>query len=636
MKIATFDLETNQLEINDTLRLHCVVVKEHATGNTARFTSDRNVAPGLPFIDLIPYLNQFDILIGHNCIDFDFPVLKHIFGWEFKGIVYDTLIISRLQNPGRITPPNCPNKAGPHSVEAWGWRLGRGKVEYEDWKHFTPELMHRCAEDVEIQHMIWNALAEERKKSGHRWLPAIRLTCKLFQHLKRQSEYGFPFDRTAATASIRLLERWRDRIDRAVADKLPMLCEPLETRLNGTYNWVKKPFTKSGQYAAITERWLNGFDVGYQPIVSGPFSRISFRSLDLESNQEVKDFFLSLGWEPKEWNLDKDGNRRSPKLSKDEDFEGMTGGLGKLLARRFQIKHRISNIEGLMKHVRPDGRISTTYTGLTPTARLKHSVVVNIPGEDAFFGKYMRALFTAKEGWKLVGVDSKGNQIRQLAARMGDPEFSHAVLHGTKEGGDDLHSLNQRKAKVANRTLAKNFFYGFIFGAGDAKIGKVIGQSTAAGKALKEEYLNGLPKLRDLIQDLQGQWRATAKQKYNPKYGRMELADGYIIGIDGRPIFIDSEHKALNYALQSDEAIQMALAYCWFHSQMEKRGYQYYRDWGMLIWYHDEYQLECRPEIVEEAKALAEESIAEAGRILKINIEHAGDAKDGFTWRETH
>jgi DNA polymerase I-like protein with 3'-5' exonuclease and polymerase domains len=106
--------------------------------------------------------------------------------------------------------------------------------------------------------------------------------------------------------------------------------------------------------------------------------------------------------------------------------------------------------------------------------------------------------------------------------------------------------------------------------------------------------------------------------------------------LDGRQIQIEKEHTILVYLLQSDEAIQMAAAYCWFQIQMEKRGYEYGKDYGMLIWMHDEYQFECKPEIVEYSSRLAKDSISWAGRFYKIRCPHEGEIKIGNNWKETH
>ncbi|MGJ8839522.1 hypothetical protein AB9H28_24425, partial [Salmonella enterica subsp. enterica serovar Kentucky] len=85
-------------------------------------------------------------------------------------------------------------KAGPHSIEAWGYRLGRGKPEHEDWSQFSPEMLHRCSEDVEIQYLTMLELHKEGKANN--WTDAYNLTFKLFEILQLQEEYGWLADRT--------------------------------------------------------------------------------------------------------------------------------------------------------------------------------------------------------------------------------------------------------------------------------------------------------------------------------------------------------------------------------------------------------------------------------------------------------
>jgi len=80
----------------------------------------------------------------------------------------------------------------------------------------------------------------------------------------------------------------------------------------------------------------------------------------------------------------------------------------------------------------------------------------------------------------------------------------------------------------------------------------------------------------------------------------------------------------------------MAAAYCWFHTQMARRGYRWGTDYGTVIWMHDEYQFECRKSISKEAAHIACESIAWAGRFYNMGIEHEGESKIGKNWFETH
>lgn len=579
------------------------------------------------------YLDQFDRIVGHNIIGYDLPVFKHKFKWEFKGVIRDSLVISRLCFPN-IDPPKGVS-AGPHSVEAWGVRFGRHKPEHEDWTRFSPEMLHRCSEDNEIQTLLYEKCLEEIKAKN--WEAGIALACRVAWLLEKQREYGWTLDIPLIEKHMRTLNRWISKIDRTVVPVLPLVTEPLERKEDGNRKYLAKPFKKDGTYSKLT---LDYFEqCGTELDIAGPFSRVRFRPIDLDKPDEVKDVLLAQGWQPREWNFDKKtGQRRSPKLNKDDDFEGINGKLGRLIAKRVQCRHRLSNLTTFRKGVREDGRIETPHSGFATTGRLKHSVVVNIPNPDtgSFFAKQMRSIFRAKEGWVMVGCDSKENQMRQLAARMKNEEFKYAVVHGDKSKGTDEHSLTMQKCGLDSRADGKKLNYTVIFGGQDPKVARTFHVSLERAKEMRRILFDGLPGLEDLINGLKTQWEKTAKKEWNPRYGRFTHRDGYIIGLDGRPIYIDSPHKLLVMQLQSDEAIQMAAAYCWAYRELEKKGYRYGEDYGFLIWYHDEFNVECRPEIAKDVAEILEESIAWAGRFFKIDCPHEGDAKIGSTWEDVH
>ena len=621
MKIATFDIETDGLYPKLTT-VWCAAVKDHSTGDVITFDPS-NIAR------LCSFLATYDVLIGHNCIDFDFPTLRKIFGWEYEGKKVDTLIMSRFQNPKRTLPPGYTGRA-PHSVEAWGMRVGNYKIEHEDWTQYSPEMLERCKQDVEVQYQIYNALRNEAK--GQNWSNAHKMNMKLFHYLQLQEEYGWTVDIEHLDKSMHTLNRWMERIERAVQPHLPYIVEKLE---NGD-NYVKKPFKKDGSYSAVVQRYFDGPDMHY---VSGPFSRVRPRPISISSAMELKDFLLEQGWKPEQWNTDSKGNRTTPKLSKDDPFHGIEGAVGKLITKRVLCRQRLSILEGWKNALRPDGKLSPRVNGVATTGRLRHALIVNIPSPDsgAFFAKQMRQCFIAKPGWVMVGCDSKGNQMRQLAARMQDEDFTYAVLHGTKEEGTDLHTLNMNRAGLDNRTHAKNFFYGgILFGAGNPKIARMLSCSVDHAKELKEDYFKEMPKLKEVIEDLSEDWRKSAEFVYNNRFHKMEYKNGYIEGIDGRPILVEFEKDLLCYALQSDEAIQMAVAYVILHKWAEKRGWILGKDWGMLIWYHDEFQMESKPELAEELGKLAAKSIKYAGEYLNIQCPHDGDYAIGKSWYETH
>lgn len=627
MKVLIGDLEANGLLQNAT-RVWCGAFKDINTGEMRTFGPD-NIKEMLQFLD------NSDVLIMHNGIGYDWPLLEKLYGYKYKGKKVDTLIMSRLLNPKRIVPPHCPNKkAGPHSVEAWGYRVGRGKPEHNEWDKYSPEMLHRCKEDVEIQHLIYNALLEESK--GFNWRDAFIMSFQLFEHLQKQEQYGWHVDVDHMHFCIKQLTRWIERIDRVIYPHLPNILEVEESKKNGEYNYIKKPFLKSGRYSESVVNWYANSGINPDVVtVVGPFSRIKLRRTDLDSNEETKDFLLDMGWEPLEWNEDDDGNRTSAKLSKDDPFEGITSKLGKLVAKRVQCRQRRGIVEGLLGIVREDQRIASIVNTLAVTGRATHRGIVNIPKASSFYGKQMRRIFSSRPGYTLVGCDSEGNQLRQLAARMGSERFINAMVSGKKENGTDPHTLTQQAGELESRDVAKNTMYCLLFGGGDAKLAKTAKKPQGSGAVLREKLYRGLDGLGDLIERLTQEWRATARQRYNPKFRRMEYFDGKITGLDGRPITVPSEHMLLVYMCQSDEAIHMANAYILLCNTLNQK-YQWGVDYGVVAWYHDEYTIECKEEIAEEVAKIAEWAIAESAKRLNILCPHKGSAAIGKNWYEIH
>lgn len=626
MKIGLFDLEANGF-LNQATRVHCGVVKI-LDGPVRKFQPTE-------IHELLRYLESFDVLIAHNGIGYDFPLLKKLWNWTYTGKVVDTLIMSRLLNPKRLLPFNCVNKkAGPHSIEAWGYRVGRGKPEHNDWENYSPEMLHRCAEDVEILELVYKTLLEEAK--GGKWRNAFLMSFELFTRLQQQEEYGWLVDQDHMHFCVRQLTKWIERIDSVIAPRLPQILEIEETKKNGEYNYIRKPFLKSGEYSQSVIDWCgrSGIPIGTKPVV-GCFSRVSFRVTDLDSNAETKDFLLQLGWEPLEWNTNDDGERTSPKLSKDDPFEGIESKLGALVARRVQCRQRRSVIEGLFGLIREDGRIPSVVNTLAVTGRATHRNIVNIPKASSFYGKQMRAIFSSKDGFVLVGTDSAGNQLRQLAARMGSDAYIYAMVSGNKDDGTDPHTLTKVAGDLESRDIAKNVMYCLLFGGGDTKLAKTAKKPVGSGADLRDKLYRGLDGLGDLMERLTKEWRSTARQKYNAQFRRMEYYEGIITGLDGRPIKVPSEHQILVYLLQSDEAIHMAKAYCILCAELEKK-YVWGKDYGVVCWYHDEYTIECREEIAQDVKRISEDAIRLAGEYYKIKCPHAGEGAIGKNWYAIH
>jgi len=651
MRICVGDLEANGF-LNDATHVWCGVFIDISTGQKWKFGPDEIPA-------MLEFMDTCGKLIFHNGIGYDFPLLEKLYGYTYRGEVIDTLIMSRLFNPKRMRPFTYRGRGGPHSIECWGYRVGRWKPDHTDWLNYSPEMLHRCDEDTEILLLVYNELLKEQQ--AHDWDGPLKMTTKLFQILQMQEAYGWKVDQEHLENSIYMLTKWMNRIDQVLTPILPAVLEIGEAKCNSAYldtlakdvvlreyDWsdleykfVRNPFTRSGEYSANTKRYW-GEDVH---LVGGVHSRVLFRRLSLDKDVEVKRHLLDLGWKPKEWNTNNEGIKTSPKLSKDDPFEGVEGGIGRLVVKRVQCKHRRATLEGWQERIRPDGRLPSRVTGLAATGRATHSEIVNVPGVDAFFGKWMRKCFTCDNDKVLVSCDAGSCQDRMLANRARNQEFTDMLLNGDKEKGTDGHSLAMKAVNAAlelfglpfiNRGRAKNYNFGWKFGASDNKLGQMAGGSKDVGAAIRQELKNVFPAQAELVDRLTEEWRSNAKTKIN-RWNKTEYYDGWITGLDGRPIFIPSEHAILVYTLQSDEAICMAAAYNILYNRLIKKGYRWGVEWAYVCWYHDEYTIECKPELAEDIKLEAEQAIVDAGRHFNLNhCPQVGEAEIGINWFEIH
>lgn len=160
-----FDAEADGF-LEHATRVWCIVTKDIDTGRVERFYHNvekpqynilRDIDKGLE------YLSKAEVLIGHNIIGYDLPLFKKLYNFEYTGELIDTLVVSRALKSDRPLPRGyIGNKT--HSLEAWGYRVGRGKPEHNDWSQFSMDMLYRCNEDVEINELVYHALEKEKRE----------------------------------------------------------------------------------------------------------------------------------------------------------------------------------------------------------------------------------------------------------------------------------------------------------------------------------------------------------------------------------------------------------------------------------------------------------------------------------------
>jgi len=158
---VVFDLEANGL-LNDATRIHCVVL-HYLKDNHTETHNDESPGEGMsnPIHRAVQHLALADVIVGHNIIGYDLPLLKKFYPFfDPSGIIVDTLLLSRLYHPNLFDIDKRHNWKhmslqlyGRHSLEAYGYRLNEYKGSFSkntDWKEWSQEMQDYCEQDVVV------------------------------------------------------------------------------------------------------------------------------------------------------------------------------------------------------------------------------------------------------------------------------------------------------------------------------------------------------------------------------------------------------------------------------------------------------------------------------------------------------
>jgi DNA polymerase I-like protein with 3'-5' exonuclease and polymerase domains len=230
-------------------------------------------------------------------------------------------------------------------------------------------------------------------------------------------------------------------------------------------------------------------------------------------------------------------------------------------------------------------------------------------------GKECRRLFTSPKGRKIVGCDASGLELRMLAHYMAiydDGAYGEQVVNG------DIHTINQKAAGLPTRDNAKTFIYGFLYGAGVAKLGQIVGGSVKKGRELRNRFLAKLPAIENLSD--------AVKDK---------ATKGYLFGLNKRKYYIRSEHSALNVLLQGAGAMVMKYYLVALDRELQKQWVPG-KDYEFVGNIHDEVQIEVKESIAEDVAKVCVGAFPLVEEELHFRVKLEGEAKIGDTWEETH
>jgi len=287
--------------------------------------------------------------------------------------------------------------------------------------------------------------------------------------------------------------------------------------------------------------------------------------------------------------------------------------IAKAVKEYLMLTKRIAQIDSWIEAIQADGRVhGKVITNGAVTGRMTHHSpnMAQVPNSSAIYGLECRDLWTVEKGCKLVGIDASGLELRMLAHYMNDDEYTNEVVSG------DIHTANQNAAGLETRNQAKTFIYAFLYGAGPAKIGSVVGGTSKEGQKLITNFLRNTPKL----------------QRLRERVSEAFTARGVLLGLDGRKLLVRSEHSALNTLLQGAGAIAMKQALVLLHKDLTNRKIPF----KLVANVHDEWQIEVPEKYAEQVGKSGVTAITDAGVEFKMNCPLTGEYKIGDTWKQTH
>lgn len=585
-----FDIETDGFQ-QDATKIHCLVIKDTDSGFVYTYGKpygQRDLEEGLRFM-----MRSKDPLVAHNGINFDLPILRRFYPWfdVAQDMVIDTLVLSRLiysdlreRDGGNIEKGLLPSKLwASHSLKAWGYRLGILKGEYgeEDnaWDVYTPEMLEYCKQDIEVTHALYKRMLEANYSAQ-----AIELEHQVAWYCSQMSASGWPFNKEAAVDLYSVLVEKREALKREMQDTFETLV-------------IERISEKTGKQ-------LKPKIIEFNP----------------SSRQQISERLIhKYGWKPTEF------TPGGQPVVNEETLRGLPYPEAEKLADYFLLEKRIGQLaEGdqawlkLERNGKIHGSINTNGA-ITGRATHQAPNLAQVPGVRSPYGKECRGLFTVLPGFSMVGCDLSGLELRCLAHFMSQwdgGEYSRELLTG------DIHTANQKAAGLETRDQAKTFIYAFLYGAGDEKIGSVIGKGRKEGGVLRKRFLESTPALKNL--------RDAVAKKVKER--------GYLIGLDGRRLAIRSEHAALNTLLQSAGALisKQWIVECFKETEARGLRYGWEGDYTLLGYIHDELQWAVRDEKAKEFGQMVVDCAAKAGEFFNFKVPVGAEFNVGKNWADTH
>lgn len=432
-----FDLESNGLYF-DVTTIHCIVAKDADTGTIYKFRP-AEVEQG------VKLLMQADEIIGHNIINYDIPTIQKFYPWFHVdwSKVTDTLVLSRLLyadmgDKDDVAKKVPPKLRGSHSLKAWGYRLGFNKLEFDEWEHFSEEMLEYNVIDVEVTHRLYNKL----KPKADKFPTAVELEHSVAWICAEQERTGFGFNVKKAHELNAKLMAERAELEGELQKAFPPFYLPdgKEYTPKAKASYPDKIPTENGYYTgevievSLTDKKGNLRTIKRKVYQGYPAQKVKLTIFNPGSRHHIAHRLIRVrGWKPSEFTPN-----GQPKID-ETILSALPWPEAKLLARYFLIQKRLSMLsegDGAWLNFVRNGRIHggiNTNGAVTGRATHNNPNLAQVPSVGAVYGAECRELFEPGKGKVQVGVDVSGLELRMLAhylARYDGGSYGKIVCEG--------------------------------------------------------------------------------------------------------------------------------------------------------------------------------------------------------------
>jgi len=565
---VVLDIETDSL---DATKIHCICVQDYETGMMKNFRQEEGCREFIGWHNMYYAKNgKFRKYIMHNGVSFDAPVLERLLHIRIPiEYIVDTLLLSQMINAHR---------EGGHSLKAWGKRLDSGnKIDFKDFSEFSEEMVTYCQQDVHITRLLMQHLAPKISRFGKE---SVRMEHRVRRIIDQQEDNGFHLN----------INKAHDLLE-----ELKTKAEDLKKELQTIFPTIHTP-----RFHKTTGRALKDHVDEFNP---------SSRKQIAERLQKKY-----------QWVPTKTTPTGLPVID-EQVLKGLDYPEAKTIAKYLLFEKRVSQIKSWLKNVKDDSKVHGRVITLgCVTSRMSHygPNMAQVPASYSPYGKECRSLWTVSDPDKycLVGSDASGLELRCFAHYLRNPKFTEQVVDG------DIHTYNQKIIGLKDRPTAKTWVYAFIYGAGDTKLGQIVGGDTVAGLESRKRFINKVNGMKTLNQTL---IRFLRERKR--KYGEYQL-----VALDKRILLARSIHSSLNTLIQGAGAI---ICKQWLINIIDEAVKQNL-DAKPVANVHDEVQFEVRKSHAEEFGNITKEAMKHVEKQFDLRCPLDSEYSIGTTWEETH